>query len=473
MSVISRRTKEELKMESLIYGRRMDQERQPGQTTSEMGKYSIEELHSMYHQFSCQCDETGMYDQFLLVERAEGLYVWFKGETEPYLDLVMGFASLNLGHRHPRVMEATEEAIRNIDYIHSFNSESKILLSKVLAEKAPGSNNKKVYFPVGGAMAVETSIKLARAFTGKTKIASFSNAFHGYSYGGMMVTDDSVINKQQYAPYPGDVIRLPYAYCYRCDQQAQCNFQCLRVAEQYLSQDKDIAGLIIEPVQGHAGFIVPPREFIVGLRRLCQANNILFIDDEIQVGMGRTGRMFAIEHSGVEPDIILLSKSLAGGYYPLSAVIARADIWDCISPLGSGIGSTFVNSPLATYIALQVQGILEQERSIENADRIGDYFTRELKRLEKYQNVDNVTGLGLTQSFEIVRSKETKEPAPGIARKIRSEGLKQKVIINVAGTTGSRIKLTLPLWVNKAHIDMIMGKLQDIIESVCQKQELV
>ena len=455
-------------MKSSMNGKRITKARRAGQTIAEMGKYNIEELHNMYDQFSCQCDETGMYDQFLVVERAEGLYVWFKGESDPYLDLVMGFAALNLGHQHPRVREAIEEAVRNIDYIHSFNSESKILLSKVLAEKAPGTANKKVYFPVGGAMAVETSIKLARAFTKKPKIASFTNAFHGYSYGAMMITDDSIINKRQYAPFPGEGVRIPYADCYRCEH-ARCSYQCLQVAEQCLSQNNDIAGLIIEPVQGHAGFIVPPKKFIIGLKELCQDNNILFIDDEIQVGMGRTGRMFAIEHFNVEPDIILLSKSLAGGYYPLSAVIARAEIWDCISPIGSGIGSTFVNSPLATYIALQVQRILEEEHYIENADRIGVYFTKELKSLERYENIDNVTGLGLTQSFEVVKNKETKEPAPEIAKEIQSEALRRRVIVYVAGVNRRRIKLILPLWVTKKDIDMLIRKLQDIIESVCPR----
>jgi len=434
-----------------------------------IGKYNIEELQDIYDQFGCQCDETVMYNQFLLVERAEGLNVWFKDEDEPYLDLVMGFSALNLGHQHPRVRKAVIEAVNTIDHIHSFNCESKLLLSKILAEKTPGTSDKQVYYPVGGAMAVETAIKLARAYTQKTKMASFNSAFHGYSYGGMMVTDDAVINKRQYAPYPGKVIRLPYANCYRCDEEDECNLQCLRVAEQHLAQDKDIAGLIIEPIQGHAGFIVPPKEFIVGLRKLCDDNGVLFIDDEIQVGMGRAGRMFAIEHFDVEPDIILMGKSLAGGYYPISAVIARAEIWDCISPVGSGIGSTFVNSPLGTYVALQMQRILEEEHYMENAERIGAYFTEELRQFEQYENIDNVTGLGLTQSFEVVKSKETREPAPEIAEEIKSEALRQRIIIYVGGVNHSRIKFLLPLWVTKDDIDMIIAELRDIIESVEQR----
>ena len=448
---------------SFINNKKTTDQNSTGQLIVETGKCDIEELHNMYDQYSCQCDETGMYDRFLVVERAQGLNVWFKGESKPYLDLVMGFASLNLGHQHPRVKEAVVEAISNIDHIHSFNSESKILLSKILSEKAPGNFRKKVYYPVGGAMAVDTAIKLARAFTKKPRIASFTGAFHGLSYGAMMATDDPIINKWQYEPYPGEAVRLPYAYCYRCEH-SRCRFQCLKAAEQLLNQNNDIAALIIEPIQGHAGFIIPPREFIVGLKELCQVNDILFIDDEIQVGMGRTGRMFCIEHFDVEPDIILLSKSLAGGYYPLSAVIARAEIWDCISPAGSGIGSTFVNSPLGTYIALQVQKILEEENYIKNAYRIGAYFTKELKRFERYQNIDNVSGLGLIQSFEVIKNKKTRETAPAIAKKIQSEALKQRVIINVTGIEKSRIKFTLPLWVTREDIDIIVAKLEDIME---------
>ena len=435
-------------------------------SVAEKRKYSSDELQDIYNRFSCQCDESGMYDQFLVPERAEGLYVWFKDQSEPYMDLGMGFSALNFGHQHPRIRRAAEEAIRTIDHIHSFNSESKLLLSKALAEKTPGTPNKKVYFPVGGAMAVETAIKLARAYTGKTRLACFTGAFHGYSYGAMMVTDDAIIDKPQYTPYPGEVVRLPYADCYHCASHSDCRYQCLRVAEQRLGQDKDIAALIIEPVQGHSGFIIPPGEFIFGLKKLCQERGILFIDDEIQVGMGRSGRLLAVEHSDVEPDIILLSKSLAGGYYPLSAVIARAEIWDCISPTGSGIGSTFVNSPLATHIALEVLRVLEEDGLIENAERVGAYFTEKLKYLERFGNIDNVTGLGLLQSFAVVKSKETKEPAPEIARKIRSEALRQHMIVLCSGIEQDRIKFTLPLWVNREDIDMIIERLQDIMESV-------
>ena len=429
-------------------------------------QHSVEELHEMYRRFSCQCDESGLYDQFLVPERAEGLYVWFRDRSEPYVDLGMGFSALNLGHQHPGVRRAVQEAVGTIDHVHCFNSESKLLLSKALAEMTPGSPNKKVYFPVGGAMAVETAIKLARAYTGKTGLASFTGAFHGYSYGAMMATDDGVINKPMYAPYPGEALRLPYADCYHCGDRSNCRFQCLQVAEQRLSQDDNIAAMIIEPIQGHAGFIIPPREFILGLKDLCRERGILFIDDEIQVGMGRTGRFLAIEHYDVEPDIILLSKSLAGGCYPLSAVIARAEIWDRISPIGSGIGSTFVNSPLATHVALKVLSILEEEGLLKNAEKVGAYFTERLKRLERFDNIDNVTGLGLTQSFAVVKSKETRESAPAIAGKIQSEALRQKMIVCCGGVERDRIKSTLPLWVKRGDIDMIVERLGRIMTSV-------
>ncbi|MFC1897258.1 aspartate aminotransferase family protein [Chloroflexota bacterium] len=433
---------------------------------NKIGHYSVSELHKMYDQFCCHCDETEMYDQFLVAENAEGLYVRFKGESEQYLDLVMGYSTLNLGHQHPRIRQANQEAVKLLDHIHSFNCESKILLSKILVEQAPSTANMRVYFPVGGAMVVDTAVKLVRAYTKKTKIVTFNGAFHGFSYGAMMLTDNAFINKEQYAPFPGEEIRLPYADCYHCNNQANCTFQCLSVAERWLSSDKDIAGLIVEPIQGAAGFIIPPKEFILGLKKLCHDNNILFIDDEIQVGMGRSGRMFAIEHFDVEPDIILLGKSLAGGYYPLSAVIARAEIMDTISAQGSALGSTFSNNPLGTYIALQVQRVLQEEHYIENTERIGAYFTEELKRFERYENIDNVTGLGLTQSIEVVKSKRTKEPGSEIAKKIQSEALKQRVIIYVGGVNHNKIKLTLPLWIRKEDVDMIIKKLQDILQSV-------
>jgi 4-aminobutyrate aminotransferase/(S)-3-amino-2-methylpropionate transaminase len=376
----------------------------------------------------------------------------------------MGFSALNFGHQYPSIRKVTEEAIRTIDHVHSFNSESKLLLSKALAEKTPGSPSKKVYFPVGGAMAVETAIKIVRAYTGRAKIACFSGAFHGLSYGAMMLTDDDIIDKTMYAPYPGEVVRLPYADCYRCENHAKCEFQCLKVAEKHLSQDKDIAALIIEPIQGHNGFIIPPIEFLFGLYKLCRQHNILFIDDEIQVGMGRTGRFLAIEHYNIEPDVVLLSKSLAGGYYPISAVVARKEIWDSISPARSGIGSTFVNSPSATKIALEVLRILEEDGLMENATSVGDYFTDRLKRFEYFENIDNVTGLGLTQSFALVKDKVTREPFPEIAKRIQSEALKQHLVVCCSGINKDRIKLIVPLWIKKKDIDMILDKLEKAIK---------
>ncbi len=442
------------------------------QTATGRRQHTVDELHEIYRRFSTQSDESGLYDQFLVPERAEGLHVWFKDRSEPYLDLGMGFSALNFGHQHPRLRKAVAEAVATIEHVHSFNSESKLLLSKALAEMTPGSPNKKVYFPVGGAMAVDTAVKLARAYTGKTKVASFTGAFHGLSFGAMMLTDDAVIDKSMYAPYPGEAVRLPYADCYRCEhgdhgsQGSKCRFQCLQTAEQRLRQDDDIAALIIEPVQGHAGFIVPPEEFIFGLKNLCLERGILFIDDEIQVGMGRTGKFLAIEHYGVEPDIILLSKSLAGGYYPLSAVIARADIWDNISPAGSGIGSTFVNSPWATQVALEVLSVIEEDGLLKNAEKIGAYFTERLKHLEQFDCIDNVTGLGLTQSMAVVKSKETKEPAPEMSKRIQSEALRQHMIVCCSGVERDRIKFVLPLWVDRRDIDMIVAKLYRIVKAV-------
>ena len=445
------------------------------QTAMGRRQHTVDELNDIYRQFSCQSDESGMYDQFLVPERAEGLYVWCKDRGEPYLDLGMGFSALNFGHQHPRLRRAVEEAVATIEHVHSLNSESKLLLAKALAEMTPGSPNKKVYFPVGGAMAVETANKLARAYTGKTRIASFTGAFHGYSYGAMMVTDDAVIEKSLYAPYPGEAVRLPYANCYRCDhgghdghdqQGPSCRFQCLQTAKRRLSRDGDIAALIIEPVQGHAGFIVPPKEFIFGLKDLCQEKGILFIDDEIQVGMGRTGKFLAIEHYDIEPDIILLSKSLSGGYYPLSAVIARAEIWDRISPVASGIGSTFVNSPWATHVALEVLSIIKEDGLLKNAEKTGAYFTERLKRLKRFDCIDNVTGLGLTQSFAVVESKETRQPAPDIASRIQSEALRQHMMICCSGVARDRIKFVLPLWIERRDVDMIVSKLYAIVKSV-------
>lgn len=414
-----------------------------------------------------------MYDQFLVAESAEGCNVRFQGDPEPYIDLVMGYSATNFGHRHPRIVKAVHEAVDRIDHIHSFNCEAKIRVSAKLASMVPGKPEVRVYFPVGGAMAIENAIKIARAATGGTKIASFEGAFHGYSYGAMMVTDRSFVNFDRYGPMPGPEIRLPYGACWPCDPDdvdAEVDRR-LRKIEEFLSKDRDVAAVILEPVQGANGFVIPEKRFVQGLREITKNYGVLLIDDEIQVGVGRCGRMFAIEHFDVTPDIIVMGKSITAGYYPTSVVIARSELFDKIPAKRSGIGSTFGNNPLGLAIVDAVLEMIEAERMFDDVERKGELFTQELRKFERYPFVANATGLGLAHSFAIVEDRSSNRPDAALAAKLQSEALRQHILLYVAGVEKNRIKLFLPVTIKQEELAPIARRIDGVLAKVADTAE--
>lgn len=429
---------------------------------------SVEALQKAYEDYCCKSDETAMYDRFLVVESTEGCYVRFKDDPDPYLDLVMGYSATNFGHRHPKIVEAVHRAVDSIDHVHSFNSEAKIRVSERLARMFPGHPPVRVYFPVGGAMAVENAIKISRAATGRKKIASFEGAFHGYSYGAMMVTDRAFVDLDRYAPMPGPELRLPYGNCWPCDSKDKEKVirERLGQIDRMLAADGDVAAVILEPIQGANGFIIPEASFVRGVREITRKHGILLIDDEIQVGLGRAGRMFAITHFDVEPDLILLGKSISAGYYPTSVVMAQAALFDRINPARSGIGSTFGNNPLGLAIVDAVLHLIETEGWFRGVEEKGEALTAELYQLEKYPFVENVTGLGLAHSFAIVKDKASHTPDPERAARLQSEALRQKVLLYVAGKTKNRIKLFLPVTVTLEELRHVAMRLDELLAAI-------
>ncbi len=415
-----------------------------------------------------------MYDQFLVAESTEGMYVRFKDHAEPFLDLVMGYSATNFGHRHPAIVAAVHKAVDRIDHVHSFNCEAKIRVSAKLAQWVPGRPDVRTYFPVGGAMAIENAIKIARAATGRTKIASFEGAFHGYSYGAMMVTDRAFVNLDQFAPMPGPEIRLPYGATWPCpaDQVESEVDHRLEHIDHVLSSDPDIAAVIFEPVQGANGFLIPEKRFVRELWEITRRRGVLFIDDEIQVGVGRCGRMFAIDHFGVQPDIIVMGKSITAGYYPTSAVIARAELFDRIPPKRSGIGSTFGNNPLGLAIVEAVLDLIHQDRLFDEVEAKGDAFTAALRQMERYPFVANVTGLGLAHSFAVVKDCVDNLPDPDLAARLQVEALRRHILLYVAGTQKNRVKLFLPVTVTRDEMASVVARLGEVLAEVAAQSRV-
>jgi len=414
-------------------------------------------LRTLRDAFACPCDETRIYERFLLPDHAKGMWVWMNGETEPYLDLVCAFSANNFGHQHPALVEAAASALHQVAVVHSFNTAAKLELSEFLVTHLSAEGGYRVYFDVGGASAVSAALRLARRHRSSDIVVAFDGAFHGTSYDSAGVSDDRLLDKQQYGGQArvGQILRLPYPNTYR----GVTATQVLARLEAVLTECR-VAAVIVEPVQGAAGFVVPPPEFLPGVRAITATHGVILVDDDIQMGVGRAGYLYAMEHWNVQPDIALLSKSLAGGFYPLSAVIARADLFDGVPAIGTAFQSTFANNALGTAIALQTLRFAQRERVFEGARVRGRELLSRLAFLEDHPQIDNLHGLGLALAFECVESKETRTPAPALARRFVDIALEERVLLYPCGVDRNVIKLAPMLTVSEVDIDVICDRLR-------------
>ena len=334
-------------------------------------------------------------------------------EGKEYLDFSGGIGVLNVGHCAEPVVEAICEQAKK--YIHSCFMvqmyEPYIVLAKELNEIAPGNFPKKSFFVNSGAEAVENAVKIARYFTKRQAIICFEYAFHGRTYMGMSLTSKVKNYKFGFGPFVPEVYRAPYAYCYRCSygkKYPSCGIYCVDVLEEKFFDlhvaAESVAAIMVEPVQGEGGFIVPPREYLGKLQKVCQKHGMLLIMDEIQSGFGRTGKMFACEHSGVAPDILVTAKSLAAGL-PLAGITGRAEIMDSVDY--GGIGGTFGGNPVCCAAGLAVLKILKEQKLVERANGIGGKIMKRFQSFaRKYPFIGDVRGLGAMNAMEIVVDKK-------------------------------------------------------------------
>ena len=383
-----------------------------------------------------------------------------------YLDFAGGIGTLNVGHSHPDVVAAISRQAASYTHTcaHVMTPEPYIQLAKRLCDIAPGRGSKKALLVNSGAEAVENAIKIARASTGRKAIISFENSFHGRTNLALALTGKLRPYRQNFGPFAGDIHTASYPYCYRaghslnepctCDwEEALARLFVTRVAPE------DVAAVIVEPVQGEGGFVVPPPDFLPQLRRICSENGILLIADEIQTGFGRTGRMFACEHYGLEPDLVLIAKSLAGGL-PLAAVVGRAEVMDAPQP--GGLGGTYGGNPVACAAALAVLDIYEREGLVARALTLGDMARERMRRWqEAYPLVGDVRGLGAMMAMELVSDRRDRTPATAEAAEILVGARERGLILIKAGLYDNVIRLLMPLVTTEDQ----MARGLDILES--------
>ncbi len=390
-------------------------------------------------------------DYPLVVDHAKGPVV-VDADGNRYLDFAAGIAVASTGHCHPDVVAAVQRQAARLLHLCAtdFYNEDVVTLAEGLARRAPGPGPWRVFFANSGAEVVEAAIKLARLRTGRPKVVAFYGAFHGRTFGALSLTASKPVQRRGYAPLLPEVLHSHYAYCYRCPVNRHpdtCKVECLDLLTETMfsttTDPSEIAAVIVEPVQGEGGYVVPHPGFLPRLREVTRKHGILLIADEVQCGMGRTGRMFASEHFGLEPDMITLAKGIASGL-PLGALVAKDDVmrWESGSH-----GSTFGGNPVAVAAGLATLRLLE-EGLIANADRVGRVLMTALRdRLGGHAVVGDVRGLGLMIGVEIVRDRFRREPAPELRERILGEAFKRGLLL--LGCGRSTIRLAPPLVVDE------------------------
>jgi 4-aminobutyrate aminotransferase/(S)-3-amino-2-methylpropionate transaminase len=411
----------------------------------------------------------------VFVSKAEGAVVE-DVDGNRLLDFAGGIGCLNTGHRHPRVVEAIRKQLDR--FLHtSFNVlpyESYIALAERLNAITPGKFAKKTILVNSGAEAVENAIKIARAYTRRPAIVSFEDAFHGRTYMAMAATSKTHPYKAGFEPFPTEVYRVPFAYCYRCSYSLQypsCEVHCARHIEdtfQRVVAAETVAAVVVEPVLGEGGFITPPAEFFPILSQICRKHGILLIADEVQSGFARTGKLFACERLGLEPDLIAMAKSLSGGM-PLAAVTGRAEIMDTTGP--GTLGGTFGGNPAACEAALAVLDVIESEGLCARALELGEIFRKRAAQWqERWGIIGEVRGVGAMQALELVRSRETREPADKETKQVSQYCYEHGVVTITAGSYGNVIRLLMPLVMTDAQMDEGLDVLESALAAVGDKK---
>jgi 4-aminobutyrate aminotransferase len=409
----------------------------------------------------------------LVIERGEGAVIT-DVDGNRFLDFNAGIAVLAAGHAHPRLTKAIrEQAERFLHYSGTdFYYQNMVELAEKLAELAPIGGRKRVYFGNSGTEALEAAFKLSRYHfsqgqgdgRGRDKMIAFFGGFHGRTMGALSLTGSKSVQKKGFGPLVPGVQHIPYAYCYRCaygKQPETCGVECVKVIEETLIKHilpaEEIAAIVVEPIQGEGGYVVPPVKFFDELQTVARRHGILIIADEVQSGMGRTGKMWASEHFGLEPDMITIAKGIASGM-PLSALVARADV---MTWKPGAHASTYGGNPVAIASSLATIELLEEEL-IENARVLGEFMLGRMREWpRRFPMVGDVRGKGLMLGFELVKDQTTKERAPQLRDRIEQLAFERGLLVLGAGQNS--IRLCPPLVISRDQAEFALDTLEECL----------
>ena len=381
-----------------------------------------------------------------------------------FLDFTGGVGCLNVGHANARVTEAVQEQAAR--FLHTDFTivpyELYVTLAERLVATAPISGPVKAAFFNAGTEAVENAVKFARAYTKRPAVIAFEGGFHGRTLLSLSLTSKTHPYKAGLGPFAPDVYRVPFAQDYRGPSAAEALAALQRALVTQVAAE-NVAAIVIEPVQGEGGFVVAPPEFLAGVRKLCSDNGIVLVIDEVQTGFGRTGKLWGIEHYDVEPDLMCLAKSIAGGL-PLSGVLGRAEIMD--APGDSAIGGTYVGNPVAQAAALAVLDVFEEDGLVDRAAQLGEAMReRMLAWQQRWPSIGDVRGLGAMLAIELVDDPATKAPAPELATKVVEAAAEGGLLLLKSGIYSNCIRVLVPLVITDGQLDEALGVWEDALDS--------
>ena len=399
------------------------------------------------------------------IERAQNAEVW-DVDGKRYIDLGSGLAVVNTGHNHPRVQAAAQAQLEK--FSHTCLTVTPYAPAVELAEKlntlAPGDSPKKTILVTTGAEAVENAVKIARSYTGRPGVIAFNGGYHGRTNLTLGLTGRVEPYKRGFGPFPGEIYHVPFPNAYH-GVSVEASLAALAMLFSVEIEAAQIAAIIIEPIQGEGGFYQAPADFLQALRRLCDQHGIVLIFDEIQSGFARTGKMFACEHAGIEPDLITLGKGIAGGF-PLAGVVGKAEIMDAPDP--GGLGGTYGGSPIGCAAALEVLSVIEDEQLCDRAAQLGERIMSRLRRLQSRHphSIGEVRHVGAMIAMELVHDGDANQPNPELTAALVVEATRQGVILVSCGIRGNVIRLLPPLTITDALIDESMDLLDNIVNAL-------
>jgi 4-aminobutyrate aminotransferase len=401
----------------------------------------------------------------IYAKRAKNAEIWDE-DGKRYIDFAAGIAVVNTGHQHPKIVAAVEEQMKAFAHVcfQVTPYESYVRLAERLNALAPVASPAKTMLVSTGAEAVENAVKVARAYTGRPGIVSFSGGFHGRTHMGMALTGKVVPYKKGFGPFPADVYNVAFPNTYH-GVSAEQSLAALKALFKYTADPSSIAAIIIEPMQGEGGFYIAPFNFLRALRALCDKHGILLVADEIQTGFARTGKMFGLEHAGIKADVVTMAKGLAGGF-PLSAITGRADVMDASNP--GGLGGTYAGNPIACAAAHAVLDVIEEEKLCDRANAIGTVILDRCNQIKSRSNLNcigDVRGLGAMCAVELVEDAASAEPAPQLTQALMKVANENGLILLSCGTYGNVIRFLVPLTAS----DQLVRDGMDIFEASLTK----